>query len=81
MLELLYFLRKKKKNSFNSENGGEDKFEKVFPLLFFQTQPFPELHPSSFREHKSHSQPHMDIAPCLLYGGYNLNLPRWNIPS
>lgn len=64
-----------------------------FPSWFFQTrrkmraqpflelQPFPELHPSSVREHKSHSQPHMDVAPSLLYGGYNLNLPRWSIPG
>lgn len=75
------------KNSFNSENGGVNEFERDFPLLVFSDQqesesPALPRAPSQQRQgHKSHTQPHMDVAPSLLYGGYNLNLPRLNIPS
>lgn len=66
VLELPHFLRKKK-NSFNSENGGVDEFEKVFSPCVFSDLPSPELHPSSVRIiNPTHNLLWMLPPPCFM---------------
>lgn len=56
-----------KKNSFNSENGGVDEFERVFSPCVFSDLPSPELHPSSVRIiNPTHNLLWMLPPPCFM---------------